>query len=190
MYNDSYDDYIRSVLGYPSNYGTGFNMMQENSDRDIEACYPEIYNIVYPMVTKACMNVDTSRAITSDMVEKMTNDIYFAIEGNDNVSININLGNDVGNRDDRSTNAKEAKNETTEVLNRQENREDRQMGRVRNPMFRDLIRILLIRELLRRRREHRPSFPGRPPMRPPFSGNRPPMMPRSFEFDYNDLYEY
>ena len=70
-----------------------------------------------------------------------------------------------------------------------ENRgEDRQF---RNRNLRDLIQILIIRELLRRRRR---PMPGRPPFpggRPPFPGGpgmgRPPMMPR--EYNNMDIYE-
>ena len=76
-------------------------------------------------------------------------------------------------------------------------KEDRQARHI-NRGLRDLIRILLIRELL-----GRPIFPGgnRPPMpprppRPPFPGGpgnrpgmRPPISPRSFENDF-DIYEF
>ncbi len=71
-----------------------------------------------------------------------------------------------------------------------ENRgEDRQF---RNKGLQDLIRILLIRELLGRPGNRPPMPPHRPPMRPPFppggpgQGPRPPIMPRNA---YYDLYE-
>ena len=76
MYHESYEEYIRSILGYP-NYG---NAMFENSyqympdnfrntekNSELEACYPEIYKIVYPMIKKACVSnikaLNNSKAI-------------------------------------------------------------------------------------------------------------------------------
>ena len=70
-----------------------------------------------------------------------------------------------------------------------ENRgEDRQL---RNRGLRDLIKILIIRELLGRpghrppRPPVRPPFPGGRPGMPPQGPNRPPMMPRNIY----DIYE-
>ena len=71
-----------------------------------------------------------------------------------------------------------------------------------NSGLRDLVKILLIRELLNRPRPFPPrppvrppmppgpgTRPPRPPMRPPFGpGGRPPF-PRDFEVDNYDLYE-
>lgn len=227
MFDESYEEYIRSILGYPSTsmggnmYGMentmtsiGNNMpnMMSNtmpstmSNSELEACYPEIYKIVYPMVSTACRN--NTRPITKELVDNMTNEIYFAIEGNDNVTINLQMGDTnipVQNRNANTTNnanVSEVKKEETIPVSSGENRgEDRQFRPIRNRTLRDLIRILIIRELLGRagfpghRPPMRPPFPGRPPrppMRPPFPGGpggRPPMMPRSNFDDYYDIYE-
>ena len=73
--------------------------------------------------------------------------------------------------------------EKHEVENR--NTEEENTISPRNNNLRDLIRILLIRELLRRHHNH---FPPRPPHtpRPPM---RPPIMPRNYQPLY-DIYEY
>ena len=90
-------------------------------------------------------------------------------------------------------NEKQVKTKENKPENRGENRvENRQR---RNTGLQNLIRILLIRELLRR-----PNGPPvRPPMpgpRPPFPGGpnpgpRPPIMPRSYGYNsfYNVIYE-
>lgn len=199
MYNESYEDYIRSILGYP-NYNSNNNCCENdynlnmtngrNSERDaeLEACYPEIYKVIYPMVNKACSN--NTKPITSGLIDELTNEIYSAVENDSGINININLTNEVqsvGNRNlSNST-------KTEEIKERKENRgEDRQF---RNRGLQDLIRILLIRELLGRPGRfpgNRPPFPpNRPPMRPPFPGRpgmgRPPIMPRSDY--YNDMYD-
>ena len=224
MNEQSYEEYIRSILGYPSastnmnNYtNNSYNNMEEsmfynqNSDNKLlEDCYPEIYKIVYPMVIKSCRN--NAKPLTRELIENMTDEIYTAIENDHNeIGINITLNNEVktsntmnttnnmtnntttNNRtmQNRNTNystsqsiRKEINKEITEPKNKVENRgEDRQF---RNRNLRDLIQILLIRELLGRPGNFPPNrpplMPPRPPMRPPFPGGpapgRPPIMPR------------
>ncbi len=248
MFNESYEEYIRSILGYPNNsqnipindtyntnsayrqnsintYNTGpvYSQNYNNTymqNNELENCYPEIYNIVYPMVKKVCKNAENAQ-VDRQMLENMTDEIYMAIEGNTEIKLNINLNNEVsGNRETlASSNAKlneqmpkreiESKrvanverssiersnieikkgqneenrnfvtskvkseeNSLKENRNIKENREDRQ---VRNTGIRDLIKILILRELLGRPRfPNRPHFPGR---RPPFDMQRPGFNP-------------
>ena len=212
MYNETYDDYIRSILGYPPargyednyqdyrnqnmsmNYNMASNMntnsMNSTSDMDLESCYPEIYKIVYPMVCKKCDSV--RMPVTNDDIQNMTDEIYFALEGRTEVQLNINLGNEVRSSETSNTNVaktvdKKPDGKISEASS--QNRETRQFNRG----LRDLIQILLIRELLRRRRRRRPPMPGpRPPMRPPF---RPgfwtggTMFNRDYEMSNYDIFE-
>lgn len=185
MYNETYNDYIRSILGYPNigpyedvaqeyrNQEINTNSMNTVSDIDLESCYPEIYKIVYPMVCKKCDSVGMN--VSNEDVRNMTDEIYFALEGRTEVQLNINLGNEVrkqeSNRTNMSNNIDRKPNVKISETSK-EKRETRQM----NTGLRDLIQILLIRELLRRRRPG--ERPGRPPIpRPPMPGPRPPMRP-------------
>lgn len=192
MYNETYDEYIRSILGYPARnqfdqfnqgqqeyqgyqeyrnptFNTNINISENNVE--LENSYPEIYKIVYPMVTKKCENVRESN-ITKDDIENMTDEIYYALESKNETQVNIKKRPEV------------KVSETTG--------EKRQL----NGGLRDLIQILLIRELLNRRRPpFRPPMPNppgpgpRPPMRPPF-GPRPGRPPFNRDFgSFNDLYE-
>lgn len=192
MYNESYEEYIRSILGYP-NYGNNAfentyqnnptNFRNSETDRQLEACYPEIYKVVYPMINKACSS--NTRPVTPDLIDELTNEIYAAIETDNQINLTINLTNEVQSTENRniSDNARMEKTTTKETRS-----EDRQF---RNRGLQDLIRILLIRELLGRPGRfpgNRPPFPSqRPPMRPPFPGGRPPIMPRGNYYD--DIYE-
>ena len=177
MFDESYQNYIRSILGYPMctensnamsypNYEYTSNYRQNMNRKELEECYPEIYKLIFPMVTKTCDSIQ--EPITKELVEQLTDNIYFAIEGNEEVNIHINLTNEVG--------GKKQKKET-------------RSPRPVNRNLRDLIKILLLRELLNRPgnrppvRPPRPPFPGGPG-RPPM---RAPMMPRGLE-DYN-IYE-
>ena len=205
MDDSLYEDYMRSVLGYqpmnnyPNTYDMNYATMNSNmmgfSDMrndELESCYPDIYRLVYPMVQKACqMN---TRPVTRELVENMTDEIYMAIEANDGVHININLGNNVQSNRSIQQEARETQHKietkVSEKNNEEvQNRETRQINRG----LRDIIRILILRELL-----GRPGFPGhrppRPSMRPPFpgrpGGGRPPFMPRGEFYDfYADIYE-
>lgn len=193
MYNNIYEEYIRNIIGYPNNtnnncYSCNMNM-EENSytnsqvpKSQIEQCYPEIYKIIYPMVKKACN--DNFNLNTEEEIDKITNEIYYAIEDNNQINININLENAV-----RTKTAENASNRNQkEVVNSKENLSEQSMNntrntetrRITNNNLRDLIKILIIRELL-----NRPNI--RPP-RPP----RPPIMPRDLEYsqDYYDIYEF
>ena len=198
-----YEDYMQNILGYRMNpvqntyeqYNmqgeacyqydnfmpmTQFgNQMSSNMNVDLEACYPEIYRIIYPMIRKCCMQ--NTEPITEQTIDRMVADIYSNIEAENVINLNINLGNTVGT----------ATSENREGSTKKETGESRATeSRQRNFLLNDLIRILLIRELLGRPGGIRPfpprPFPPRPPMgRPPMNRppmNRPPMMPRYDEY--------
>jgi len=193
MNNSIYEEYMRNVLGYQpmnnytydydfnynnfdtSNFGdisTNMSVMNNIQREELENCYPDIYRMVYPMIQKIC-NQNT-RPITKELIDSMTDEIYSAIEDKD---------------------MKENRNKDESAV---KITEDRQFGR--NTNLSDLIRILLLRELL-----GRPGFPGsrpprprppRPPMRPPMGPPRPQPRPgiggvNRIQFgQYDDLYEY
>lgn len=199
MYDNQYEEYIRSVLGYPSTANMNQNQMYQNEypnpsqinmRNDLEECYPEIYKIIYPMVKKACDG--NMEANSREEIERMTDEIYSALEDSNQINVNINLGNTVSTTNmNRTQNRTEISKEEFQKKNSEkqevENRNIETESRIspRNNNLRDLIKILLIRELLRRRHNH---FPPRPPHnpRPPM---RPPIMPRNYQPLY-DIYEY
>ena len=127
-----------SQYGYMPN--SSFMM---NNSEDLEDMYPEIYRIVYPMVRKACMQ--NTRPVTRELVDQMTQDIYSNIEADNVVNLNIHIDNSTNSRGDtqEKTEAENVKVENRQAENRQV--ENRQFNRG----LRDLIRILLLRELLR-----------------------------------------
>lgn len=180
-----YEEYMRSVLGYrpvaynnpntydeqmegyqscnyqninqnvmPYNY-TVYQNRNINLDNELERMYPEIYNILYPMVKKACM--ENTRSISTSVIDDIVDDIYRNIESDNNdIELNINLENEV--RESKEGEVKENREKEDNVENRQRPR--------RNPLLNDLIRILVLRELI-----GRPGCIGSGCFRP----NRPPM---------------
>lgn len=148
MAYQSYDDYMRNILGYPNmncsnmcmNNQTPYQNMYQSSN-SLERMYPDTYRIVYPMVVSACDMVNTP--ITEEMLDKMTDDIYDRAATDSRINIDINI--EMESRED---------DESRQISDDLRQRRPRR----RNRFFRDLIRILLLRELLGRRQR----FPMQP----------------------------
>lgn len=148
MYNSNYEEYMQNVLGYnirPQNtYQMPENIyeMQRGSsyeNMDLENLYPDIYRMIQPMVQKVCMRA--TGVINEEIIRSMTDEVYNAMT-------------------EETREVKDVKKSSNEVrTNSSQNVRKVEEPRQNNFLLRDLIRILIIKELLRRR-------PGRPPMRP------------------------
>ncbi len=148
MYNSNYEEYMQNVLGYnirPQNtYQMPENIyeMQRGSsyeNMDLENLYPDIYRMIQPMVQKVCMRA--TGVINEEMVRSMTDEVYNAMT-------------------EETREVKDVKKNSNEVrTGNSQNVRRVEEPRQNNFLLRDLIRILIIKELLRRR-------PGRPPMGP------------------------
>ena len=186
MYNNPYEEYMRNSLGYNQmpmmNMNMGMNQvspMMEMYETEgnficdqtsVEDMYPEIYRIVYPMICKACMAVNEN--VTEDLVSRITNEVYVNIEHMELVQENRSTITNANIPASKSSKSDVIKTSSSSINTRQETRQQ-------NPLLRDLIRILVLRELV-----GNPSRPPRPP-RPPFNpgprpsfgpGPRPPYM--------------
>lgn len=168
MYYQSYEDYMRQVLGYPVNAPNVYEAYnfrnnqnfqdtyclenQVNSsmtDEEIKGCYPEIYNLVYPMVCKVCET--NTQQITKELIEKMTDEVYSAIEDTSTV-VNVRVNT---TKTETNNNASQKRVDREQV--RQENRTSREGNKDRaqevgkrntetrreNSNLRDLIKILI-----------------------------------------------
>ncbi len=204
MYYQNYEDYMRQVLGYPINdpniYETydyrnentySSNQVQNNlTEAEIKALYPDSYNIIYPLVCKACEA--NNEPISKSVVDKMTDDVYKLVERNETV---VNIKIEAQNRENSHVSARqEMKRELTPKRTpiKTETRATRQPN---NPLLRDLIRILILQRLFGggaitppRPMPPRPPFPPVGPGRPPFPGGRPPYGPgmNRMDIDYSE----
>ena len=185
MYYQNYDDYMRSVLGYPMERANTYEtypytvasfentQVYSNTPRysdEIMKLYPEIYRIVNPMVCKICDS--NTEPITCELVDQMTDEIYRNLEVQHEMDTIINARTSSQNStssmsSNRTTKEKEHKElkETEEI-----SRGDRQRS-PNNSILRDLIRILILNQLLGRtfsNSQHFRPIPQRIPMRPPF----------------------
>ena len=136
-----YEEYMRNVLGYQpikydNTYNMNYNMINNDSKpifnnykvQELENCYPDIYRIIYPMIQKVCSQ--NIGNITKEVIDRMTDEVYFAVE------------------DREMLENREEKQDTTV--------ENRKISR--NHGLNDLIRILILRELLNR--HHRNVIKG------------------------------
>ena len=177
--NDSiYEEYMRSVLGYqPMNaYNMNYDNWEMSNMNAMNTIQMQELEKCYPDIYRIVYPMiqracsQNTRPITRELIDSMTDEIYFTLEDK----------------------------EMIENRNKEEKTEDRQIRR--NTNLNDLIRILILRELL-----GRPGFPGgrppqprppRPPMRPPMGPPRPQPRPGMGPFNrntfgqYEDLYEY
>lgn len=186
MYNNPYEEYMRNSLGYNGmpimnmnqinmNSGNTMSEMYETEgnymcdEKSVEDMYPEIYRIIYPMVCKACMAVNEN--ITEDLVSRITNEVYINVE---NVEVTSETRN-TSSQLNRNTKIENVNNKASSTSNNN-SLNTRQETRQQNPLLRDLIRILVLRELIGNPTPGpRPHPPYNPPGRPPFGpGPRPP----------------
>ena len=202
MYNNVYQEYINNMMGTmprnemdfqnnPSmNLNTYGNFQNQNpTNMELEKLYPDLYKLLYPMIQAACMR--NTKPITAETIDEMVNVIYSNFASDEAISLNVNLTNEVRSgtsnisKVEKSSISKTTTSQT-ETRNKSEG-ENRVIRRPNNFLLNDIIRILLIRELLGRPGNFPPNRPGFPPMPGPVG--RPPFRPRDIQsMDYS-IYE-
>lgn len=173
MYYQNYEDYIRNILGYPvmtsndkyknniqNTYHYDYVSITPTYNKDILNLYPEIYKILNPMICKICEA--NTKPITEELLNQMTDEIYLNFES-DNLS---NEANEISNRE--KVQRKNNKNFQTNIsvphkeINRDNNQdkeiETRQSKAFGNPILRDLIKILILNQLLYGNSRPRPYY--------------------------------
>jgi len=198
MYYQNYEDYMRAVLGYPTEnrdiYQMNYfdevqnNIMPYQNTKELENCYPEIYRIINPIVCEICDKCNVP--ITRDVVENMVEEVYNRIEMNNEIAIKINIDNR-NNEKELENRTNTIKSNSNRIINNETIRKnlevDNRQRRPNNPFLRDLIRILILNRILDGNFPNRPPR-LRPPMRPPFPNE--PRPPRPQPRDYNDYFKF
>lgn len=167
MYNN-YESYSRDVLGYRQNTNENHQQTYENNTNNyngeinrevnLENSYPEIYRVINPMIENT-INMYSDRNINNDILEEMTDRIYNSLEN-----------------DERYLETKNTPLKNGDVINPNAKEENRN----NNFLLKDLIKILLIKQILNN--ASKPHVPPRPPM--------PPRPPRYNENYYPNYYNY
>jgi len=165
MYNNVYQDYIDNIMGttvinrrnFENNTYIDQMSNQNNITTQLERFYPELYKLLYPMIKTACMK--NTKPLTEENINEMVKEIYSNFVAEDVTVLNINLTNDVKSsskerelQNDRSSvnksnsTNKAVSKDFAETRNSEKNEE--RNFRPNNYILSDLIRILLIRELI------------------------------------------
>lgn len=181
MYYQNYEDYMRSVLGYPiqqntyemNRYGEEINStITYTNIKELEGCYPEIYKKINPIVCEVC---DRYTGVSyKNEIENLVEEVYQKIIINNEILVKINVENKTAEKSENrvsSVKYNSIKTANIEPIKQARELENRQRRPNDNKLLRDLIRILIINRFL-----GGGSFPERPPRpRPPFPGpGRPP----------------
>ena len=187
MYYQNYEDYMRNVLGrnyasenmmhfepqsYPYNYymPTYRNNQTQNTDKDtniikLKKMYPEIYNILKPMVEKI-VEENKLKEITQELIETMTKKIYETVE--DDMTVRQVSSNPINDGKIRNLNS-------TQITTSNIKQPVRKPG---NPTLKDLIRILIINRILENILGNKLNEPSKVPnIGPAFPSERPEMRP-------------
>ncbi len=193
MYYQNYEDYMRSVLGYPivENQDTyQRNIIEETQNyilpnqntKELEECYPEIYKLLNPIVCEVCNKCTVP--VTREILENMVEEVYQKVENNNEILVNIQIENrnqnsEIENRTNNNVRINSNRNSANQAFSNQTMQRNTQIEnrqrRPNNPLLRDLIRILILNQLLGGNFPNRPPRPRPPYPRPPFPGEpRPP----------------
>lgn len=211
MHSQNYEDYMRTVLGYPVDRNDTYTYVPDYYNRqepnlyqtfqtqmsnvqELEEMYPDIYRILNPMVCKICDS--TNQPITRELVDKMTEEIYLAVSAEEDTVIQVNVETRRIEENPKSNEIKNNKLNPKEIVQNIDKRNVRNQN-TNNFLLRDLIKIMILNQLLGGNRPGgpgrpphggRPPFPIRPGMppggRPPFPGEPRPTMPREYENYY------
>lgn len=191
MAYNSYEEYMNNLLGKCNQIeqeipiqeniviDSKIEEVQDNEiniyEQDIskyEILYPDIYKKIYPMVCKRCLNVQED--ITKELLESIANEIYETVE-----------------KDEEQEDRKETiKNNSYSYFKNYRNYRNipkieekgiHRETRTKNYLLNDLIKILVLRELIGNgmRPSHPPELP-RPPRPVSFPQSPPPGRPPRF----------
>ena len=189
MYYQSYDDYMRSALGYEpmSLNNATYPMMQQPmyddfATQDLNEYYPDIYRIVYPAVCSVCSKCD-KRNISGVSIDDMVDTVYRMIEETNNDMAEFRSSPEKTTQTSKTITEKKTNNIRQDVRQSSQSAEAEKETRApKNFLLNDLIRILILRELIGNRPPigPRPPRPPMPPPPPPGGMRPPPPRPRYF----------
>lgn len=168
MYNNVYQEYINNMLGTNPNYNRMEPMNFENTinnnyfensmnnnqffqnsinTENTEQLYPDLYRLLYPMIQNACMK--NTNPITEETINNMVEEVYSNFMVDDQMFEEVDSDNQFRSGKNLVTTASKTKSVSSATVKKEERalKEDREF-RQNNHVMRDLIRILILRELI------------------------------------------
>ena len=159
----NYEEYMQQVLGYSSKnpniyapdpiYEPTYDrneFMDQLLEDEAQEYYPEIYHSIYPIICNKCEQ--NNEPISKELIDRMTDEVYQAVDNSTNV-VNIKIEQNNSQRTPLRTGDTRTPTRPNELQRTPKRQEDR-VERRTNPYLRDLIKILIIQQLLRNRRPH------------------------------------
>lgn len=151
MYN-VYQEYINSIFHTDLNYNrleqTNFentvntNQLFQNSinNQNIEKFYPELYKLIYPMIQNACMK--NTNELSEETINNIVKEIYSNFVSDDNNNDEFRSG-----KSSEAVSVVKSKNFTSINSKKSETIPEKSEIKQDNYVLRDLIKILVLREL-------------------------------------------
>ena len=138
-YNQSPNQNMNMNYGYMPNN----NMMRNNNNNNIENLYPNIYRILRPVVRKV-VSGSNYQYLTEEVVSNMVDTVYNIVEGDRNTrTTEVNAEPAETRRSSVTSNTTQTQTSTQSRTNHSNNTEY-------NNLLKDLIRILVLQEILNR----------------------------------------
>lgn len=147
MFYQDNKDYMRDSYFYGMNpyMQNNFQMPMNQNFMNLENMYPQIYRIINPVVNRVIGNTNYPY-ITEDTLNNMTDTIYNIVEGDvSSLSMQEEVTQAVNANANSNNRSQNSNNPTTDRRSNNSNNNSS------SELLRDLIKIILIKELLSRR---------------------------------------
>lgn len=147
------NDYMRDFFYYNQspnqnmnmNYGYMPNNMMRNNNGNIENLYPNIYRILRPVVRKV-VSGSNYQYLTEEVVSNMVDTVYNIVEGDRNTRVaEVNSETTETRRGNNGTSTNVSQTQSSN-----QNRTNNSNNTEYNNLLKDLIRILVLQEILNR----------------------------------------
>ena len=149
------NDYMRDFFYYNQNpnqnlnmnygYMPNNNMMRSNNNNNIENLYPNIYRILRPVVRKVVLG-SNYQYLTEEVVSNMVDTVYNIVEGDRNIRTTEVNAEPTETRRSSVTST----SNTTQTQGSTQSRTNHSNNTEYNNLLKDLIRILVLQEILNR----------------------------------------
>lgn len=135
-----------------------YQMPMQNPVNSLNNMYPQIYRIINPVINRVISN-SNHQYMTEDNLNNMVDTVYNIVEGDVSSLMNTQSNSNSAQGDDTvssatQNNTRGAQNTSNSTNERRGNSTTMDHQANNNGLLRDLIKILLIKELLSRQNNH------------------------------------
>ncbi len=150
MFYQNCDDYMRDIFyfnGLANNPNNMYYMQNLPNQNNLDGYYPSIYRIIYPVIQRV-VSTNNYQYINEELINNLVNNVLGIIEGDvnnidnssSNNTSNTNSSNEIRRTNNNQTNTSSA-NSNVNLNNNISNN---------TSLLKDLIKILVIKELISR----------------------------------------